>query len=149
MPEKVVVRAAKPDDLLPLLTLYQQLNADDPPVEPVLAQAVLHDILASPHFELLVAELAGDLVGTCYLNVVPNLSRGLSPYAVLENVVVEQHLRGRGIGQAIVRHALQRAWQRGCYKVMLLTGSRRESTHGFYRQCGFSSGDKFAFVARP
>jgi len=145
----VLVRTAKPEDLLPLLALYRQLNPDDPPVEPALAQAVLHDILASPHFELFVAERAGEVEATCYLNIVPNLSRGLSPYAVLENVVVDQHVRGRGIGQAVVRHALGRAWQRGCYKVMLQTGSRKESTHGFYRKCGFSSGDKFAFVAKP
>jgi len=145
----VLVRTAKPEDLLPLLALYRQLNPDDPPVKPTLAQAAFHEILASPHFELFVAELAGDVVGTCYLNTVPNLSRGLSPYAVLENVVVDQRLRGRGIGQAVVGHALDRAWQRGCYKVMLMTGSRRESTHAFYRRCGFSSGDKFAFVAKP
>ncbi len=149
MPETVLVRNATPEDLPLLLALYLQLNPDDPPVDAVLAQAVLHGILASSHFELFVAELAGEVVGTCYLNIVPNLSRGLSPYAVLENVVVEQRARGRGIGQAVVRHALDRAWQRGCYKVMLMTGSRKESTHGFYRSCGFLSGDKFAFVAKP
>ena len=145
----VQVRQARPEDLHAVLALYRQLNPDDPGVEPVLAQAVLHDILASPHFELCVAELAGEVVATCYLNTVPNLSRGLSPYAVLENVVVDQRVRGRGIGQAVVQHAIGRAWQRGCYKVMLQTGSRKDSTHGFYRKCGFSSGEKFAFVARP
>ena len=149
MSGSVLVRTARPEDLPPLLALYRQLNPGDPPVEAALAQAVFRDILASPHFELFVAELAGEVVGTCYLNVVPNLSRGLSPYAVLENVVVDQRWRGRGIGQAVVRHALGRAWQLGCYKVMLQTGSRRESTHEFYRKCGFSSGDKFAFVAKP
>lgn len=148
-PMDVLVRTAKPGDLPALLALYRQLNPDDPPLEPAAAQAVFDGILASPHFELFVVELAGDVVGTCYLNIVPNLSRGLSPYAVLENVVVEQRLRGRGIGQVVVRHALGRAWQRGCYKVMLQTGSRKESTHEFYRKCGFSSGEKFAFVAKP
>jgi hypothetical protein len=44
---------------------------------------------------------------------------------------------------------LQSAWDAGCYKVMLLTGSRRPSTHAFYRACGFSGDDKTGFVARP
>ncbi len=145
----VLLRIAKPEDLLPLLALYRQLNPDDPPIEPALGRALFNDILASPYFELFVAELAGEVVGTCYLNIVPNLSRGLSAYAVLENVVVEQRLRGRGIGQAVVIHALNLAWQRGCNKVMLMTGSRKESTQQFYRKCGFSADEKFAFLARP
>ncbi len=137
----VLVRRARPDDLAALLGLYRQLQPDDIDADPALSQAVFDTILASPHFELIVAELSGAVVATCYLNVIPNLSRQLSPYAVLENVVTEQALRGRGIGQAVVGHALHQAWQRGCYKVMLLTGSRQESTHQFYRQCGFSSGE--------
>mgnify|MGYP003579492472 CR=1 FL=1 len=143
------LRLPRPDDLQALLGLYAQLNPHDRPATPERSRAVLDEILASSHFELVVAEHAGDVIGTCYLNVVPNLSRGGAPYGVLENVVVTQALRGRGIGQAMVGFALARAWQRGCYKVMLQTGSRRESTHHFYRACRFSAGEKFAFVARP
>jgi GNAT superfamily N-acetyltransferase len=145
----VLVRGAKARDLPALLALYRQLNPDDPAGEPASCRAVFDEIIASPHFELVVAESAGAVVATCYLNVIPNLSRGASPYAVLENVVTDQALRGRGIGKTLVGHALRRAWARGCYKVMLQTGSRWESTHGFYRACGFSPDDKFAFVARP
>jgi len=64
-------------------------------------------------------------------------------------VVTEERLRDRGLGQKIVRHVLQFAWGRGCYKVMLQTGSKRASTHRFYEACGFSGTDRFAFVARP
>ena len=31
----------------------------------------------------------------------------------------------------------RRAWAAGCYKVMLMTGSQRDSTLGFYRAAGF------------
>jgi hypothetical protein len=44
---------------------------------------------------------------------------------------------------------LQTAWDRGCYKAMLMTGSHRPSTHGFYRACGFRADDKTGYVARP
>jgi hypothetical protein len=44
---------------------------------------------------------------------------------------------------------LQAAWDAGCYKVMLQTGSRRESTHAFYRRCGFDPEEKTAYVAHP
>lgn len=112
--------------------------------------SVLAQILEnSRHFELIIAQRDGTVAGTCYLNVIPNLSRGARPYAVVENVVVNQTLRRRGIGQAMMAFALERAWERGCYKAMLQTGSRSESTYRFYRACGFSQTEKVAFVARP
>lgn len=44
---------------------------------------------------------------------------------------------------------LQAAWEAGCYKAMLMTGSHRPSTHAFYRACGFSPDVKTAYLARP
>jgi hypothetical protein len=41
------------------------------------------------------------------------------------------------------------AWEQTCYKVMLLTGSRRSATHPFYEACGFRGDEKTGFVARP
>jgi GNAT superfamily N-acetyltransferase len=145
----LVLRLAHFDDFDALMALYRQLNPDDtdsprPPLEDILLR-----ILASDHLEIAVAERDGRVVATCYLNVIPNLTRGGSPYAVMENVVVEEGLRGHGVGRALVRWSLGRAWARGCYKVLLQTGSREERTHRFYAACGFSATEKFAFVARP
>jgi GNAT superfamily N-acetyltransferase len=86
---------------------------------------------------------------TCYLNLIPNVTRQASPYGIIETVVTEASRRNQGLGKKIIEHALRFAWDRGCYKVMLPTGSKRESTHNFYKACGFSANDKFAFVARP
>lgn len=33
---------------------------------------------------------------------------------------------------------LDKAWEEGCYKAMLMTGSRNPATHAFYEACGFS-----------
>ena len=139
------IRLATAEDLPSLADLYRQLNQDDLATPPNQIAAVSEEILASKYFELIVAEL----VGTCYLNVIPNLTRGARPYAVIENVVVTSDLRNRGIGKALLRYALARAWEHGCYKAMLQTGSKSEAKHRFYRSCGFSQTDKVAFVARP
>nr|WP_202894428.1 GNAT family N-acetyltransferase [Kribbella italica] len=120
------------------------------PEEPVLTDRSGFDrILASEAFRLSVLEVDGDVVATTYLNLVPNLTRGSRPYAVVENVVVEESRRGTGLGQQIMAGTLQAAWDAGCYKVMLMTGSKRESTHAFYRACGFRDDVKQAFQARP
>ena len=143
------LRPAELRDLEGIVTLYQQLNPDDPIVEDGRDRTTFDDILRHPNFHILVGEDDGHIIATCYLNLIPNLTRNVSPYAIIENVVTEQTRRNEGLGKRIIAYALDLAWQYGCYKVMLQTGSRRESTHKFYRSCGFASDDKFAFVARP
>jgi len=112
-------------------------------------EAAFEQILGSPRLHLFVLELDGVIVATTYLNVIPNLTRSASPYAVIENVVVEQSRRGAGLGKQIMAATLLAAWEAGCYKAMLSTGSRNPATHAFYRACGFSSDAKTAYLARP
>ncbi|MBB6569258.1 GNAT family N-acetyltransferase [Kribbella sandramycini] len=131
------------------MRLYRHLHPADEAPDAGQARVVYDEIMRTPGMRLYVIEDGGGLVATTYLNLVPNLSRGLRPYGVVENVVVDQGRRGTGVGKAVMAGTLRAAWDFGCYKVMLLTGSRRESTHGFYRACGFSGDAKFGFVARP
>jgi GNAT superfamily N-acetyltransferase len=139
-------RAAGRGDFEAISRLYHQLHPD----EPVLAERSDFDrILASEHFRLCVLEVDGEVVATTYLNLIPNLTRGSRPYAVVENVVVDERRRGTGLGKQLMAGTLQAAWDAGCYKAMLMTGSKRESTHAFYRACGFSPDAKQAYLARP
>ena len=141
------IRLAVPDDLARIMQLLHQLNPDDP--APSHAEVeVFAEILASPRFRLIVADDGGILVGTCYLNIIPNLSRGARPYALIENVVTETACRRRGIGSAVIRHALQLAWDANCYKVMLLSGRKEPAIQAFYESCGFVADQKQAYVQR-
>lgn len=140
-------REAGSDDLDGILALYGQLHPADPPVRD--APGVFGAIIQTPGLHLFVLEDEGAIVATTYLNLVPNLTRGGSPYGVIENVVVDEARRGTGLGKQIMASTLQAAWDAGCYKVMLQTGSRRESTHAFYRRCGFDPGEKTAYVSHP
>ena len=149
MSDDVHLRLARRDDLDALAALYLQLNPDDAGASRAPLPAIFERILATEGLEIVVGELAGRVVATCYLNLIPNLTRGGRSYAVVENVVVDAALRGRGLGQALVRHALARAWAAGCYKALLQTGSRDPAVLGFYEACGFSRSDKTGFVARP
>jgi GNAT superfamily N-acetyltransferase len=144
-----VFREAGPDDFPGISRLYRQLHPEDPVLPDGSDAAVFAQILGSPGLQLFVLEIDGAVVATTYLNVIPNLTRSASPYAVIENVVVEKTLRGGGLGQQIMAATLQAAWDAGCYKAMLLTGSRTPATHAFYRACGFSPDAKTAYLARP
>lgn len=144
-----VVRLAAVGDLPGMLALYRHLNPSDPVPDGAAARAAWDALLASPMVSVLVAEAAdGVLVATCTLVVVPNLSRGVRPYALIENVVSHAQHRRRGLGQAVMRAALDRAWDAGCYKVMLATGSQQDATLRFYESLGLVRGGKTFFQAR-
>ncbi|MFC3982758.1 MULTISPECIES: GNAT family N-acetyltransferase [Streptosporangium] len=145
----IVFREAVPDDFAGVMRLYRQLQPKDPVLSDGSDVATFTRILDSPGLHLFVLEAEGAVVATAYLNVIPNLTRSASPYAVIENVVVEESLRGTGLGKQVMAGTLRAAWDAGCYKVMLLTGSSRPATHAFYRACGFSSDAKTAYLARP
>src|SRR5579863_2117805 len=142
-------REARIGDFEAVLALYRQLHSDDPVLEDGSDRAVFESILSASGLHLFVLEYDGAVVATTYLNVIPNITRSASPYAVIENVVVEETLRGTGLGKQITAGTLRAAWDAGCYKAMLLTGSRKPATHAFYRACGFSPDAKTAYLARP
>lgn len=149
MTSRPAIREANRDDLGDLLRLYRSLHASDEPVTLEHAQSTLDRIVADQGVMLFVAESGGRFVASCVLNVCPNLTRGCRPYAVIENVVTDESLRRCGFGKQIVQHALDQAWSRGCYKVMLLTGRSDPGVHQFYESCGFRSDLKRGYVAKP
>lgn len=142
-------REAQPEDYQSVMQLYRQLQPADPVLGDGSDAKIFAQILASPWLRLFVLELGGTVVATTYLNIIPNLSRSASPYAVIENVVVYESLRGSGLGKQIMDGTLRAAWEAGCYKAMLMTGSRKPSTDAFYQACGFSGDVKTAYVAFP
>jgi GNAT superfamily N-acetyltransferase len=142
------VRQAQSADFARVMELLRQLQPADPVLTDGRDRAVFEQVLREPWLSLCVLEDRGQMQSACYLNVIPNLTRSARPYGIVENVVTDAAARGKGYGMRIVAYALERAWEAGCYKVMLQTGSKNESTHAFYRACGFSADDKCAYVAR-
>ena len=78
--------------------------------------------------------------------IIPNLTRNIRPYAFVENVVTHSDYRGKGYATDCLNFAKAIAEKENCYKMMLLTGSKKESTMNFYRGAGYNSSDKTAFI---
>lgn len=140
------VRSAQPADLRAVLELYRQLNPDDPELEPDLARSRWREMLEDESLDVLVLEHDDGLVATCVLSVTPNLTRNARPFAVVENVVTRGSYRGAGYGSQVLEAAVDRAADRDCYKVMLLTGTDADWKLEFYENCGFDRDDKTGFV---
>jgi GNAT superfamily N-acetyltransferase len=131
------VRHAGPEDLPKLLDLYQHLTEGDE--RPTLkAAAEILDLLCAYQGSAIFVGYLGDvLVTSCTLIVVPNLTRGGSPYGLIENVVTRSDVRRQGLGKRMLAIASEAAWKAGCYKVMLMTGSQAAGTLNFYVEAGF------------
>lgn len=143
------IRPAAANDLQEILHLYRHLNPSDPEIDPATAAGIWNQLINSTMTCTLVAELHGELVGSCTITIVPNLTRGARPYALIENVVTRTEQRRCGIGTAILTEALAHAWRSNCYKVMLATGSQRAETLKFYEKAGFTKNAKTFFEAKP
>jgi ribosomal protein S18 acetylase RimI-like enzyme len=144
---EAIIRDAAHDDLAGVVDLYLHLHPDERlPAET--AREVWEAILSSGFMTVIVAQAGGRLVSSCTLAIVPNLSRGGRSYAVIENVVTHADYRQQGLGRRVLGRAAEIAWQAKCYKVLLATGSKRESTLHFYEGAGFERGGKTYFEIR-
>ena len=141
-----MIREAKESDLLLLLELYLHLHEKQVPEQNDHFIAVWRGILQDNHHHLIVGEVDGKLVSSCVCVVIPNLTRNARPYALIENVVTHPDHRQRGLASECLNYAKQIAQKENCYKIMLLTGAKDEATLFFYRQAGYNSSDKTAFI---
>lgn len=143
----LTIRPAHRTDLTALLDLYIHLDPNDVRCAPDKADEVLNRLLRYEGSVILVGAIGNELVTSCTVIVIPNLTRGGTPYALIENVVTHADYRGRGFGQRVLRAAVERAWAEGCYKAMLMTGSKKPSTISFYEAAGFEQ-SKTGFQVR-
>jgi GNAT superfamily N-acetyltransferase len=136
------IRRARSSDLPALIALLQQLSLDQPREDPAAIdryEAALAEVQADGRQSLLVAGDGGVVVGTAALIIVPNLSHAGRPYAVVEDVVVDDSRRGRGAGEALMRRVIELAREAGCYKLVLTSDRRRTDAHRFYQRLGFTA----------
>ncbi|MDE7299488.1 MAG: GNAT family N-acetyltransferase [Lachnospiraceae bacterium] len=141
-----MVREACCEDLREILELYLFLHENDIPDENEQLKATWKKIMEDDSHHLIVCESDGKIVSSCVCVIIPNLTRGVRPYAFVENVVTHGDYRGRGYATLCLNYAKEIAVAAGCYKMMLLTGSKKESTLNFYRNAGYNSADKTAFI---
>ncbi len=141
------IRLIQHDELAKLLDLYKQLHPEDPAVtnDPSL-RSLWDEIYSDPYLHYLVVEADGQIISSCCLAIIKNLTRSLRPYGIIEHVITHTEFRNQGYGTKLLQHAVSIAKENNCYKVMLLSGSKNESTLRFYENAGFSRGIKTGFI---
>jgi ribosomal protein S18 acetylase RimI-like enzyme len=69
--------------------------------------------------------------------------------AIVEDVVVDETARGKGVGEALVKAAQEAAQQAGLAAIWLTSRSEREAANRLYRRLGFEQRETNVYVWRP
>jgi GNAT superfamily N-acetyltransferase len=139
------IRTASADDIPRILELYDELGIHYSQVEknrivtPEDIRNVFAEIDAGPGHEIFLVEDEGEVAGSIVLLIVPNLSHSATPWAIAENLIVGGKYRRRGYGKMLLEHVINRAREKGCHKVQLLSDRRRKEAHRLYHSVGFES----------
>lgn len=143
-----MIREINENDFQGLSELYTHLH-NNKPIENSAENLVLFNkILADKNHHIIVAEEDGKLVSSCVCIIIPNLTHNQQSYALIENVVTDKAYRKRGLASACLTYAKQLAIESCCYKIMLLTGSKKRSTHKFYQKNGYNRFEKTGYIQR-
>ncbi len=94
---------------------------------------------ADPAHTLWVAELEGRVVGVLQTTLLPNLSRGAATRLQIEGVRVDADTRGRGVGRALMNHAIEEGRRAGARWVQLTSDRTRTEAQAFYEGLGFEA----------
>ena len=140
-----MVREVRIDEYQQLMELYLHLHETEIPPA-ALTKDLWERLVNDPDYHLIAAEEYGKLVSTCTCVIIPNLTHGPRPYAWVENVVTHPDYRGKGLATACLDFAKEIALRENCYRLVLMTGSKLESTLNFYERAGYNHTDKTGFI---
>jgi N-acetylglutamate synthase-like GNAT family acetyltransferase len=137
------IRHAEPADANRIAELYRQLVSNTAiSVQAERISAISED----PNTALFVCELGGQVEGSALVCLCADVMFGSQPFAVVENIIVNETVRGKGLGAALLRHIETFCLAKNCSKIMLLSASQRERAHHFFEQAGFTGTSKRGFV---
>ena len=143
----VTIRAARRDDVGAIVAMLAddhlgraRERVEDP--LPASYYAAFEAISGDANISLMVAEDAGKVVGC-----LPGLSSQGASRALVEDVRVAADRRSRGIGELLLRWAIDEARGRGCNLVELMTHQSRTDAQRFYERLGFAK-SHFGMVMR-
>jgi GNAT superfamily N-acetyltransferase len=127
------VREAEPGDLEAITDLIGQLGY---PSAPEAVAGRLERVAADPNSWVYVAVEDEQVVGAASVHVMSILERD-HPIARVTAMVVDESIRGGGVGGALLERLEETARAAGCDKIDLTTRYAREGAAAFYRHRGF------------
>jgi N-acetylglutamate synthase-like GNAT family acetyltransferase len=127
------IRAAQASDAVALAELCGQLGY---PTTPDALPPRLTRLDADPAVRTLVATTDGMVIGLATVHIRYTINHE-APLGQLTLLVVDERVRARGIGRALVAAAEAWAREQGCKRFVVTTALHRNDAHAFYEKLGF------------
>jgi GNAT superfamily N-acetyltransferase len=129
-------------DITRLLIAFRDWLEEDLPGDASFAASVAR-LCADPATEFLLGagEAGAHPCGVCQLRFRHSIWTD-APDCWLEDLYVEEHARGRGVGRALVELAFERAKARGARRIELDTNEHNGGAIALYESLGFSATSK-------
>ena len=137
------IAALQEGDLAELAQLYQQLLPND--ISIARMRAAFERNRNNENHLILAAKLDNKLVGTLLAVVCEMLFGQCKSFMVIEDVIVDEGQRRKGIGKALMQYAEDYARSRNCTYIMLITDADRIGSQEFYRSLGYATEEYKAF----
>ncbi|WP_054531626.1 GNAT family N-acetyltransferase [Erythrobacter sp. SG61-1L] len=131
----LLIRPARQADAAAIAVLIDQLGHPGSSAADVAARLPL---IEAAGMDALVAELNGRVVGCLTTSVMPVLHRA-QPVGRISMLVVEDALRGQGIGAALLRAGEAALETRGCAMIEVTSNMKRKDAHRFYEREGYEA----------
>ena len=139
----VEIRLAERGDVAAIAAMFAQdtLGGHGDSADPAdlpLYLAAFDRIAASPNDALYVAVMDGEIVGTFQTTLITSLTGKGSSSLTIEAVHTRSDMRGRGVGEAMIGHAIAQGRDHGVRLVQLMSNATRLDAHRFYKRLGFA-----------
>jgi ribosomal protein S18 acetylase RimI-like enzyme len=140
----IAIRDAEPRDSGIIVRLIGELAAAAGE-RTHLTEAYAAEYLASPTAKALVAEVGGQVVGLLTYSLRPDLYHAAKT-CLIEELIVRDAVRGRGVGSGLVDELFARLTALGCAEVSVTTLSDNTRAIEFYRAHGLT--DQAVFLEK-
>nr|WP_294376141.1 GNAT family N-acetyltransferase [uncultured Clostridium sp.] len=131
----MIIEKLREEDISKVLELYKDIL----PFETSLnkSEEMYKKIISDENYNLLVAKENNEILGTM-LGICCN---GLAePFLVIEDVVIKDGMRGKGIGKKLMKELDNFAHEKKCTYSILVSSDFRKEAHKFYEKVGFTDG---------
>lgn len=130
-----MIREAEVKDRDAIQRLYEILC----PGEPInVLELMIEQIKNDKNNFLFVDEQDSIIFGTVLLTICLDPMFGLQPYGLVENIVINPQMRGKGVGKKLLEHVERFCRDLNCSKIMLLSNSFRVDAHRFFEANGYN-----------
>ena len=132
----MIIREMIIDDMPQLAQLYKQFWDEESSVETMYQK--FNKIHENGSYILLSAIENNQLIGSVMGVICGELYGDCNPFMVLENMIVDEKYRNKGVGKALISELETKAAEKNCTQIILVTDADRIEARGFYESAGYN-----------